>query len=148
MWPNTLFMVFAAGLNGLCPVDLLQNHDPGQVVGEGHGAHGEFEIRLLLDPGGHAEGGADKKAGAGFAAELHFAELGCKALAGKLLSLGRKDAEPGPLGDLAEDQLRFLFKTGADLFCVRVCVANLTKYFIAVKYFLFMGCCFYLFRQM
>ena len=43
------------------PVDLLQHHDPGQMVGEGHGAHGELEIRLLLDLRADAEGRADEE---------------------------------------------------------------------------------------
>ena len=36
-----LFMIFAAGLNGFAAVKLLQHHDPGQVMGKGHGPHGK-----------------------------------------------------------------------------------------------------------
>ena len=68
-------MIPAAGLDGFCPVELLQHHDPGQMVGEGHGAHGEPEIRLFLDSGGHAEGGADEKAGAALAGELYVSHF-------------------------------------------------------------------------
>lgn len=50
------FMVFAACLNGLRPIKLLQNHHPRQMVGKGHGTHGQTEIRLVLDSLGNAEG--------------------------------------------------------------------------------------------
>ena len=41
-------MVFGPGLDGLRPVQLFQHHDPGQVVGKGHGAHGQLQVRLGL----------------------------------------------------------------------------------------------------
>ena len=63
-------MILASRLNGFRPVELFQNHDPRQMVGEGHRPHGEAEIRPLLDMGGHAEGGADQKAGAGCGGDL------------------------------------------------------------------------------
>ena len=69
------------------------------MVGEGHGPHGEAEIRFLLDPGGHAEGGADEKAGAGLAGILHVPELVREGLAGQFLPLGGEHAEPGAPGD-------------------------------------------------
>lgn len=51
-WPVlNLFMVFAACLDGLSPVNLLQNHDSRQMVREGHGTHGKLEVRLLLNSG-------------------------------------------------------------------------------------------------
>ena len=65
-------MVLAAGLNGFCPVELFQHHDPGQMMGEGHGTHGQPEICLFLHSWGHAEGRADEEACAGLAAELDF----------------------------------------------------------------------------
>ena len=80
-------MVFTPCLDGLRPVELLQNHDSRQVMGEGHGAHGELEVRSFLYSFRHAEGGADEKAGAAFSGELHFPKLFRKALAGKGLSL-------------------------------------------------------------
>ena len=43
------------------PVDLLQQHDPGQVVGEGHGGHGQLDLGLRLDGGVQAVGAADEK---------------------------------------------------------------------------------------
>ena len=42
-------------------VDLLQQHDPGQVVGEGHGGHGQLDLGLRLDGGVQAVGAADEK---------------------------------------------------------------------------------------
>ena len=62
-----LFVVLAAGLNGFTAVQLLQNHDPGQVMWECHRTHGKLEICHLFDPWGHSEGRADQKAGAAFA---------------------------------------------------------------------------------
>ncbi len=58
------FMVLTARLDGLGPVDLLQNHDPGQMMREGHRPHGQLKICPLLDPGSHAKGGTDEKTGA------------------------------------------------------------------------------------
>ena len=60
-------MIFTAGLDCLCPVKLFQNHNSGQMVGEGHEAHGQLKISLFLDPGSYAEGGTNEKAGAAFA---------------------------------------------------------------------------------
>ena len=45
-----LFMIFAARQNGQPSVDLFQHHDPGQMVGKGHGRHGQPEIRLPFQP--------------------------------------------------------------------------------------------------
>ena len=104
-------MILASRLNGFRPVELFQNHDPRQMVGEGHRPHREPEIRLFLDPGCHAEGGADEKTGAALSGELHGGKLFGKGFAAEFLALRCKDAEPGPLGDSAEDFLRFLFKT-------------------------------------
>ena len=103
-------MILAPRLNGFCPVELFQNHDPRQMVGEGHCPHGKAEIRPLLDMGGHAEGGADQKAGAGLAGIFHVPELVREGFAGQLLPFGGEDAEPGALGDFGEDQLGFLFQ--------------------------------------
>ena len=41
------------------PIDLLQQHDPGQVVGEGHGGHGQLGVGLRLDGGVKAVAAAD-----------------------------------------------------------------------------------------
>ena len=43
------------------PVDLLQQHHPGQMMGEGHGGHGELRPRLRLDGLVEAEGAPDQK---------------------------------------------------------------------------------------
>ena len=44
-------MILASRLNGFCPVELFQNHNPRQMVGEGHRSHGKTEIRLCLTRG-------------------------------------------------------------------------------------------------
>ena len=36
---EALLVVFAACLDGLCTVNLLQNHDPCKMMGEGHRTH-------------------------------------------------------------------------------------------------------------
>ena len=99
-----LFVVLAAGLDGFGTVKLLQHHDPGKVVGEGHGAHGQLEVRLLFDFGRDAEGRTDEEAGRAFAGQLHFLHLLGKGFAAEGLTLRREDAQPRTLGDLAEDQ--------------------------------------------
>ena len=42
-------------------VDLFQQHHPRQMVGEGHGGHGQAEKGQGLDAGVQAEGPADQK---------------------------------------------------------------------------------------
>ena len=75
-------MILASRLNGFRPVELFQNHNPRQMVGEGHRPHGKTEIRPLLDPGRHTEGGADQKAGTGLAGIFHVPELVREGFAG------------------------------------------------------------------
>ena len=43
------------------PVELLQQHDPSQVVGKGHGGHGQAQVGPGLERGVHAVGGADEE---------------------------------------------------------------------------------------
>ena len=43
-----LLMVSASGIDLVGPVDLLQKHHPQQVVGKGHGGHGQEEAQELL----------------------------------------------------------------------------------------------------
>ena len=109
-----LFVVFAAGLDGLRPVELLQNHDPGQVMGEGHGAHTEAEIRPGLHPGREPEGGAYEKAGAALAGIFHLPELFREGFAGQELAFRRKDAQPGSFGDPGEDRVCLLLQPLGD----------------------------------
>ena len=94
-----LFMVFASCLNCFRTVELLQYHDPGQMVGESHGAHGQLEIGALFHPGSHAEGGTNEKAGAGFACVFYILQLMGKIFTAQYFSFGGKYAEPGALGD-------------------------------------------------
>ena len=56
-----LFMIPGTGVDLVAPVDLLQQHHPQQVMGEGHGGHGQFHGCLGLDGGVHAEGAADEE---------------------------------------------------------------------------------------
>ena len=60
--PGTLSFVVAGALPDLeGPVELFQQHDPGQVVGEGHGGHGQFDPGLPLQALRQAVGAADDK---------------------------------------------------------------------------------------
>ena len=43
-----LFVVAGACGNLEGPVNLLQHHDPGQMVGKGHGGHGQTQVGRLL----------------------------------------------------------------------------------------------------
>ena len=107
-------MVFAAGLDGFRPVELLENHDPGQVVGEGHGAHAEAEIRPGFYPGGDPKGGADEKTGAALAGVFHLPELFREGFAGQELAFRRKDAQPGSFWNPGEDGVRLLLQPLGD----------------------------------
>ena len=107
-------MIFGTCLNGLCPVQLLENHDAGQMMGEGHGTHGKFEIRLSFHTGRHTEGGANEKAGTAFAGQFDFLQLVREFLAGQFPAFRGKYAEPGAFGDFGENQLSFLLQTGSD----------------------------------
>ena len=108
-------MILGTCLNGFAAVELLQHHDPRQMVGEGHGAHGELEVGLFFDPGGHAEGRTDEEAGAGLAGQLDLRQFLGKFLTGQLLALRGEDTEPGALGDFCENGLRFLLQARRDL---------------------------------
>ena len=57
-----LFVVLRAGQDGFGAVELLQEHDPGQVVGEGHVGQGQAEVRQGLDLRGDAVGRAQQEA--------------------------------------------------------------------------------------
>ena len=52
-------MIPGPGVDLEGPVDLLQDHHPGQMVGEGHGGHGQAQMRLLFDGWVETEGAAD-----------------------------------------------------------------------------------------
>ena len=107
-------MIFAACLDGLGTVNLLQHHDSRQMVGEGHGAHGELEICPVLDTLCHTEGRTDQETCAAFAGYLYILQLVCEGLTGKHLAFRSEDAKPCTLGNLRKDQLRFLFQTCGD----------------------------------
>ena len=104
-------MVLTACLNGLCPVNLFQNHNPSQMMGESHRPHGEPEVSPVFHPLRHAEGGTDEKTGAGFSAELYFLQLLREVFAGQGLTLRGQNTEPGTFGDFGENQLCFLLQT-------------------------------------
>ena len=98
-----LFVVLTAGLDGFGTVKLLQHHDPGKVVGEGHGPHGELEVRFFFHLGGDAEGRTDEKTGRRLSGQFHFLHFLGKGFTGKGLSLRCEDAQPCALGDFTED---------------------------------------------
>ena len=56
-----LFVIFASGVDLIGAVDLFQQHDPQQVVGKGHGGHGQPQGGLPLQGGVHPVGAADEK---------------------------------------------------------------------------------------
>ena len=107
-------MIFAAGLDGFRPVDLLQHHNPGQMVGEGHESHGKLKICGGLDLGGNAKGRADQKADAAFSAELDRCQLFGKAFTAQLLTLRGEDAKVSPFGNFLENGFRFLIQSCRD----------------------------------
>ena len=59
-------MIPAPRLNALRPIELLQQHDPRQMMGEGHIGEGETQICEGLDFRGNAEAGAEQEAGGGY----------------------------------------------------------------------------------
>ena len=54
-------MIFCSGGDLIRPIDLLQQHDPGQMVGEGHGGHGQPPVRLPLQALVQPHAAADEK---------------------------------------------------------------------------------------
>ena len=74
-------VIFGACVDLIRPVDLFQHHHPGQMVGKGHGGHGQLGPRLGLEGGGKAVGAADQK---GQAASPPAAPVGQEA--GELLA--------------------------------------------------------------
>ena len=44
-----LFVITAARVDLVSPVDLFQQHHPQQVVGKGHGGHGQPQVCLLFE---------------------------------------------------------------------------------------------------
>ena len=115
MCGSSLLVIFTSCLDGFGTVDLLQDHDPGQVVRESHWTHGQLEICLCLDLGCNTERRADEKAGAAFAGQLHLFQLVCESFAGKGFTLRSKDAEPSTFGKLGQDLLRFLVQSCGNL---------------------------------
>lgn len=56
-----LFVVLGSRLDGFGPVELFQDHDTGQMVGECHLPHGQEQIRLGFQRRFDAIGGANEK---------------------------------------------------------------------------------------
>ena len=108
-------MIPASRLDGLRPVELLQDHDPGQMVGEGHFSDGQVKFRFFLYSRGNAEGGADEKAGGGLSHVFHLGKLCGEFLTAEELALGGEYAQPGPLGNRRENGLRLDGKPRGEL---------------------------------
>ena len=85
------------------PIDLLQQHDPGQVMGKGHGGHGQRGPGPRFDRWVEAEGAADDEhdmAGSPYRQALHPPG---KALRGQALSLYLQSADKGVLPDFLQE---------------------------------------------
>ena len=108
-------MVAAAGENALRPVDLLQHHDSGQMVGEGHGTHGEQEVSLLLQIPVQSEGGPDEEHQLGPALIPDGLQRFGQRLGGEQLPLRRQDAQPAVFRQLLPDGLSLPLQCLPDL---------------------------------
>ena len=80
-------MVFASGVDLVGPVDLLQEHDPQQVMGKGHGGHGQPQIGLLFQRGVHPVGAADEEDDVSGTPGGGLRKIAGQRLAGAFLSL-------------------------------------------------------------
>ena len=84
---SRLLMIFPPCLNLKRPVQLLQQHHPCQLMGEGHLRHGQPQIRPLLDPLRQPEGTADHQGHRALPLYPQPGQQPCKRLAFLLLPL-------------------------------------------------------------
>ena len=109
-------MVTAVFGNHQGPINLLQNHHPGQVVGEGHGGHGKPPVGVLFDALRHPLGGADDEIQAAGPFQGVAADFGRKLFACEHLSLDAQGAGDPRSQEGGFDGVGLLFQLGgADL---------------------------------
>ena len=75
-------MIFGARRNGQRAIELLEHHDPGQMVRKGHGRHGEPQVSPLLDCRVQAFARANDQRDA-----RHAARRQCRQAAGQLFAM-------------------------------------------------------------
>ena len=109
-------MIFAAGLNGLGAVKLLQNHHAGQMVRKGHFAHGKLQIGELLESPARCRTTSrseSRRSSGRCPSTCRSVSASCSE--DKKPPLRRQHAEKAALRELRADQLRFLLQTLRDL---------------------------------
>ena len=90
-------------LDGFGPVQLFQNHDPGQMVGKGHGRHGQAQVRGGLQGRIHAVGAAQHKAGGRPARQLDLRSVWASCSEERRLPSGVNTHSQAAPGDLFPD---------------------------------------------
>ena len=108
-------MIARSLLNFKGPINLLQQHDPGQVVGEGHGRHGQLDVGLRLDGGVQAVAAPDEKDHVLLPADPGDGEHLEELLAGAQPPLDTQRAHPGAGRDLGPDGVPLFVQGVGDL---------------------------------
>ena len=92
-----LFVIFASCGDGKSPVDLLQHHHPGQMVGKGHGGHAQPPVRLLFDALIQPHAAADEKGDLRLSLHAEVRHPAAQLIAGAGLALDAQgDNGPAP----------------------------------------------------
>ena len=105
--PEKLLMVSASGVDLVGPVDLLQKHHPQQVVGKGHGGHGQPQSGLPLQGFVHPEGTANEKNDVAGALGGAVRQIAGQLLAGALPPLHTHGDHQTAVGQLGPDSVPF-----------------------------------------
>ena len=77
-------MIALAGVDLGGAEELLQQHDPGQLVGKGHGAHAQLEISPGRDGGMQSQRPSDNKDDITFSLREQLLQFRSYGFAGKL----------------------------------------------------------------
>ena len=108
-------MVSASGVDLVGPVDLFQKHHPQQVVGKGHGGHGQPQSGLPLQGFVHSEGAADEKDDVAGALGGAVRQIAGQLLAGALPPLHTHGDHQTAVGQLGPDSVGLLGEGRLDL---------------------------------
>ena len=108
-------MVFGSCVDLISPVDLLQQHDPGQMMGKCHGGHGKAQVRLGLNGFVQAHAAADEKHQAGVPAHGEAGHAVGQLGRGEGLSLDAHGDDGGTLGELGADERGLRLQSLTDL---------------------------------
>ena len=108
-------MVPGALLDLVGAVELFQEHDPGQVVGEGHGGHAQPQVRLGLQGGVEPHAAADEEGELALARQAEVHQALCQLRAGQHFPLHAQGYQGAASGQLLPDGGGLTLQGGGDL---------------------------------